>query len=278
MGKQYWSQRKGVTDKLDLSGLKKIFSSLIFEYIEKGYFQECLGFACVNGDNIPGTAVSDYIFRKTRRVIEWPIKDGFKDCDEDTIFDMIEFFYDTVSFPVEGYFHSFNQCAHYYKFDGEKGKGEYRKELNLLLTDYNDGYELNKLGQIENLLEPGLKELTEVQIPSSVSQNQRITKKIEKAIFKFRDRHSGIEDRREGIRELADVLEYIRFTVKEEMLTKDEGDLFNIANNFAIRHNNDKQKENYGLAWLSWIFHLYLATIHLCLRVGDIEKYSYDRN
>lgn len=281
MGKQYWSQRKGITDKLNLSELKKIFSSLILEYIERGYYQEYFGVACVDGyiPGLAGTVVSDYILRKTRRVISWPVENGFRDCDENTLFDMIEFFYDTVSFPVEGSYHTFSGCGyHYNKFDAEKGKEEYRKELNLLLADYNDGYELNLLGQIENLLEPGLKELIEAQIPASVSQNQKIGKKMEKAICKFRDRHSSIEDRREGTRELADVLEYIRPIVKEVMLTKDEGDLFNIANNFAIRHNNDKQKDNYSLAWLSWIFYLYLATIHLCLRVGDIEKYSIDKN
>ena len=48
---------------------------------------------------------------------------------------------------------------------------------------------------------------------------------------------------------------------------KDENDLFNIANNFGIRHHNDKQKTGYDAAlWLSWMFYFYLATIHVVVR------------
>ena len=58
------------------------------------------------------------------------------------------------------------------------------------------------------------------------------------------------------MRELFDVLEKLRPEVKAEMLRGDEGDLFNIANNFAIRHLNEKQKGNYDSAlWHSWMFY-----------------------
>ena len=52
---------------------------------------------------------------------------------------------------------------------------------------------------------------------------------------------------------------------------KDEKALFNIANNFGIRHHNDKQQTNYDPAiWLSWMFYFYLSTIHAVVRM--IEK------
>ena len=47
------------------------------------------------------------------------------------------------------------------------------------------------------------------------------------------------------------------------------GALFDIANNFAIRHNNEMQKREYDILWLTWIFYVYLAIIHLLLRVGQ---------
>ena len=77
----------------------------------------------------------------------------------------------------------------------------------------------------------------------------------------------SIDDRRQAVRDLADVLEYLRPKMKHAITDKDEGDLFNIANNFGIRHHNVKQKTGYDAAiWLSWMFYFYLATIHVVVR------------
>jgi hypothetical protein len=51
---------------------------------------------------------------------------------------------------------------------------------------------------------------------------------------------------------LADVLEWLRPQIKMALLKEDEQDLFNIANNFGIRHMNQNQKLHYDKAvWLS---------------------------
>ena len=47
------------------------------------------------------------------------------------------------------------------------------------------------------------------------------------------------------------------------MLRGDEGALFQIANRFAIRHQNADQQSNYADAYLDWIFWWYLATVDL---------------
>jgi hypothetical protein len=116
-------------------------------------------------------------------------------------------------------------------------------------------------------LTSGLKELTSASIPTNTNEETKIKNKVEWAVSKYRDRHSTIIDRREAVRELADVLEYLKPTLQSEMLTADEKAVGNIANNFSIRHNNQNQKEEYSQAWLSWIFYLFLSTIHLCLRL-----------
>ncbi len=65
----------------------------------------------------------------------------------------------------------------------------------------------------------------------------------------------------------------MRPRLKTVLTTSDEADLFNIANNFGIRHYNQKQKTDYDEAiWLSWIFYYYLATIHAAIRL--IEKHE----
>jgi hypothetical protein len=49
---------------------------------------------------------------------------------------------------------------------------------------------------------------------------------------------------------------------------KDESAIFELANSFAIRHHDPKQKSNYDRAiWYSWIFHFYLATYHAAIRL-----------
>ena len=63
-------------------------------------------------------------------------------------------------------------------------------------------------------------------------------------------------------------LEYLRPQVKSVLTSKDESDLFNIANNFGIRHHNEAQRTDYDAGiWFSWMFYYYLATIHAVLRL-----------
>src|SRR5690349_16089662 len=89
-------------------------------------------------------------------------------------------------------------------------------------------------------------------------------------LWRFRSRNSTKADRRQAVRELADALEAIRGEIKEEMLPKDERELFLLANGFGIRHNNREQRSDYDDAiWLTWAFYVYLATIHAVLRLKE---------
>ena len=57
---------------------------------------------------------------------------------------MIEFLFDHVSMPIDGNYHSYADCGwHYHTFDKETGRQEFRKEINELLQDYDQGYELS---------------------------------------------------------------------------------------------------------------------------------------
>ena len=99
------------------------------------------------------------------------------------------------------------------------------------------------------------------------TKDDNVNSRVESAVAKYRRHGSTFDDRRQAVRDLADVLEYLRPHVKQHLTKKDEAELFNIANNFGIRHHNATQKTDYDAAlWQSWMFYVFLSTIHLVLR------------
>ncbi len=268
----YYSVRNGrnLQVTLDLSTLLRLFNTLVNEFFCKDYFQEAFGYECVDAGQVEGKAGADveaFMLRKLRKTNLWPIQTSYIFYSEDDLFDMIEFIYDYIWKPVTGHYHEYNQCGwHYSKFNQEDGQREFRDEINQLIGDYKEGFELSEDGEILSLPEPGLVPLMDAPIPTQDSE--KVEAHINAAIQKFRSRHSSPDDRRDAVRDLADVLEFLRPKLKQIIIKRDEADLFNIANNFAIRHHNDAQKTDYDKAiWYSWMFYFYLATIHAALRL-----------
>lgn len=260
---------------LDLTTLSGLFFDVYNHYLSKGYFQEAFGYDCVDAGCVPGSLGSDVgaQFRlRVRKDNLWPIQDNYQAYTEDDLFDVIEFLHDHVSKPTNGYYHSFNACGmHYDQFDGPAGQSEYRSSVNWFLRDYGEGHELSDEGEILSLAPYGLTPIHDAALPAADPEN--IEQRVRTAERKYRRHHSTLNDRRDAIRDLADVLEYLRPQLQEVLPRKDESDLFNLANNFGIRHHNDQQKTAYDRKiWYSWMFYYYLATIHASLRL--IEKYG----
>lgn len=143
------------------------------------------------------------------------------------------------------------------------------ERVNKILNIYEKGYELSADGEILILADAGLHGLFEAPLPSVDPDN--VAARVTAAQLKFRRSRSSIEDRRDAVRDLADVFEYLRPKIKDVIAKKDEAAIFEIANKFGIRHHDDKQQIDYDKPiWYSWIFYYYLATIHACVRL--IEK------
>ncbi len=195
----------------------------------------------------------------------WPIADRAPNHSEDDLFDVMEFAFQHVSKPVDGTHHSWNQCGmHWETFDREEGQKHYRTRLNEVLGHYEHRFELSSEGEVLRRIDAGFERIFEADVPS---EDRNVVSRIEAAASTHRRHRSTVEDRRQAVRDLADVLEYLRPQVKSLLTKKDEGDLFNIANNFGIRHHNDQQQTEYDATlWLSWMFYFYLATLHVVLR------------
>lgn len=87
--------------------------------------------------------------------------------------------------------------------------------------------------------------------------------KVRHAVTLFRSRGTSVEGKRSACIALAEVLEARRGLLKAELLSKDEGALFRIASEFAIRHQKADQRPDYDEAYLDWLYWWYLATIEL---------------
>jgi hypothetical protein len=272
--RNYYSVRTGkITpdQQVNFEVLKKLFSVTYNKLNADGYFQKYFGIDCEDG-YIPGELgeeIETIMFVNLRKDNLYPIWQNLANYTEDDFFDVIEFLYDHSSKGLNRHYHNWNNCGyHYEEFNDIEGQKYFREQLNPILREYKDGFEISESGEILILSDNGLSNLFEADIPTSDKDN--VSNKINSAILKFRRHKSTLDDRREAIRELADVLEFIRPSIKEHLNKKDENDIFNIANNFGIRHHNKDQQTEYDKAiWYSWIFYYYLATLHAVLRMTN---------
>ena len=275
--RNYYSVRTGkITpdQEVNFEILKKIFSITYSKLNADGYFQKYFGIDCLDG-YIPGELGEDIdaiMFVNLRKNNLYPIWENLPNYTEEDFFDVIEFLHDHSSKGINGNYHNWNNCGyHYDEFNDIEGQKYFRKLINSILKEYKDGFEISENGEILNLSDHGLSTLLEADIPTNDKDN--ISNRINSAVLKFRRHKSTFDDRREAIRELADVLEFIRPAIKQNLNKKDENDIFNIANNFGIRHHNKDQKTEYDKAiWYSWIFYYYLATLHAVLRMTKEMK------
>src|ERR1041385_6294931 len=102
MERAYYSQRTGKNPgaaRLSLWDLKRLFKSQYDQMAEQGYFQEDLGFFCIDSDFIPGKLGTDLpgeLLLAVRKDNLWPIHSTIDDWSEDDFFDVVEFLFDNV--------------------------------------------------------------------------------------------------------------------------------------------------------------------------------------
>lgn len=276
MAHKYYSQRVGSNPNLDglpLEDTLELFSKVYKQLELDGYFDEAFGFCCVDEPYIKGTVkdIDLEILLTIRKKNLWPISQCISIYTEDDFLDMIEFLYQYVSKPIDGAMHSYNQCGmHWETFNKQDGQNYFREKINEVLCHYINKFELSQNGEVLHKPEEGFEQIFKADVPS---KDKNVVDRINAATNNFRRHGASIDDRRQAVRDLVDVLEYLRPQMQELITNKDERDLFNIANNFGIRHHNDKQKTGYDAAiWLSWMFYYYLSTIHVVLRKIEHDK------
>lgn len=164
--KAYYSVRTGknpLSKGFGLDQLRALFQNVFSQFEGGGYFQESLGYWCVDSGFVPGTLghnIEGVLLLELRKENLAPISDKIEGYSEDDLFDIIEFLYEHCSKPVDGDYHSYANCGmHYHTFDMISGRQEFREKVNKILIVYEGGYELSSEGEILHLAETGMEGL-----------------------------------------------------------------------------------------------------------------------
>ena len=259
---------------MDLETFQRLLLALLSEFERRYYFQEALGYECVDMDHpvygYMGKDPQAYAILRLRKPGLWPV-DTRGSYSDDDLFDIVEFVYDNVSKPVSGRHHAYQDCGwHYVKFDKSEGKREFRESVNALLRDFGEGWTLSESGEILRLGSDDYAALLDIPLPRGDDKN--VLSRVNLAVRKYRTRASTPDDQRDAVRDLADVLEFLRGEAKRVLTKRDESDLFELANSFGVRHHREDQKTDYDpKIWIPWMFYYYLCTIHALLSILERE-------
>jgi hypothetical protein len=270
----YWTQRQRgdrlEEPSLDLRGAASGIALLVAELQKAGYLVRAFGQECVIGDSwgVLGEIPADAVHTALGREGLWPPSTCQQRYSTDDLFDVVEFLADHIRRPTRIQPHDFNGCGpHYEAFDQVRGLQVYRWRLNEILDRSSLGVTLGEHGRLERTAAAGVEDLVAV-VRATDNVHDADTDELHHALEQFRIREAPVLDRRQAVISLAGILERRRDLLKTELLSKDEGALFTIANGFAIRHQKADQRRDYDAeVYLEWIFYWYLATIHLTNRI-----------
>lgn len=257
----------------DHEGARRSWVVAVHQFQQRGYLDRVAPHWCVDGDDDQvqpdealNTVVSNRLGARPGDRF-WPLDP--QAWDGDTFFSLVEIFHDLVARPRSRWYHSFSHCGwHYSNFVVDPAQILYRWTVNRLLARHVIPLQLAKTGEDYGRLVHNPADGRDALLAAALDQPASIEQdKVAHAVALFRSRQASVEDRRSACVALAGVLEARRHLLKQELLPKDEGALFQIANQFAIRHHRADQHAEYDEAYLDWIYWWYLATVELSNRL-----------
>jgi hypothetical protein len=264
----YWSERRkgSVPGRIPLETVVREVVRMVGDLERRGYFEMAFGKDCVDD---PSGNPSDILETELGAPDLWPLHAGRLSKSADTFYDVIEVLHDQIARPRTRWLHNYSGCGwHHGDFSIDTGRALYRWRLNELLNRSDLGLQLADDGEDVGRLVAVTDDARTDLAHSMASRADPTTgDRVRHALALFRGRAATVHDKRSAVVALALVLEERRQLLKDSLFKKDEGALFEIANRFAIRHQDEKQQPDYDPAFLDWIFWWYLATIELTDRL-----------
>ncbi|WP_299952614.1 hypothetical protein [uncultured Modestobacter sp.] len=277
--RRYYSQRhrqQAEAPLLTLPDLKTGFAQLVRELEDVGYFEDAFGSQCSDArDDDPAREGQ----RRLTTALQcdaplWPLglygkATGIEsDWDEDLFFDVVEALHDHVARPRRRYWHDHHREFDYGDYSRRSGQAVYRWRVNELFSRSQVELHLAEHGSdtgfLVQITGDSRDELFDRALtgPDIVDQDS-----VAHAVTLYRSRGATREDKRSAVLALARTLEHRRELVRTALGRKDEGALFQIANEFDLRHHNTARRGNYDEVFLDWVFWCYLSTVDLTSRL-----------
>jgi hypothetical protein len=263
----YWSQRQA--PPLTVKAVMDNFVSLVADLDKRGYFEALAPSDCEAPYGDPSGKLKARL--GVRRL--WPLRRSRRRWNRDLFFDLVEVLHDFVARPRSRTWH---ECTiadggcdawHYDDLAREPGQRLYRWKVNRLLDRSTVTYRLAEAGEDVGRL-VAVTDEARAELTTTMAERTGATgDQVRHALALFRGRGASDYDKRSAIVALYGVLEERRPLLKEELTRRDEAALFQIANQFAIRHQRADQLGDYDPVFLDWVFWWYLATIELSDRL-----------
>jgi len=252
--------------------VQRSWRQMVMDLRLRGYLERAAPEGC--NDNPPHRDQDDRLNSITRARIGlrdiWPIitmRQRSNPLPAEDFYRLVELVHDLLARPRRRQEHP--GCGwHYQEFAAEPAKALYRARVNDLFAragvHLQVSVEGEDLGRLIRIAGDTRDELVHLAL-AVLDEGDRDA--VAHAVARFRDRAVTRDDKRAAIVALARVLENRRRLLEVEMLSRDEGALFNIANNFDLRHRGANQQADYDEAFLDWVFWWYLATVELIDRL-----------
>lgn len=282
--RRYWRARKRPTPStptpalLDAVAVQQEWAKLVHGFDSAGYLDVVVASPCADGvsqqerDECLSSKLSD----EAGFEVAWPADVAAGRWDDDEFFTLVEVVHDLVARPRSTSYHEYGQDLHYDDFHAEAGQELYRYRVNELFRRSPSGLHLVGDGPHRGMLDrrppDGLDGLASTVLARADEPSSESDDVVGRATAAFLDRHADRVEKRHACVLLAGELERQRVLLKAELLTKDEGMLFQIANQFAIRHQRADQHDDYADDYLDWVFWTFLATVELSRSLAGRDR------
>ncbi len=281
---KFYKERNSLLDeefRIDLESLKEYFYKIYryfenmdaFEVAFKGVEKEKFGQQEIILPVLMAPSPEIYFLNHLKKENMFPIRDAYEDYSEDELFTIIEMLYDNIG--------KYDWVQR--KFVQENLKSDFATQINSLLKLYGNGFMLEtEHGIVMEIPNEALDNLMKTDIPESMS-NETLTK-LRTAVRQYYKYNSNEEEafeiKKKAIALVADILESVRTDLQnllneEYEVNKNKHDklIFDIVNEFNIRHDNQRQKTEYSKdIWYDWMMQYYTSIILTYYRLLEKQK------
>ena len=267
---KYYIECKGLLDKelnISFEEVKQFFFKIYKYFSDMNYFE-----AAINGvwitpqwgeqyQEIPplfGAAPEIFFMNHLRSSEIYPIYEYYESYTEDELFSVIEILYDKIA--VYDYKNN--------TLEIKQPRNEFSTQINNVLKFYSSGYYLEtNSGTICKGTNSAIKEMLFENLYETFDDDTM--GKMNTAIKMYYRFDSNMELKKKAINILADILEPLREDLKNTLnalyeINKNTHDklIFDIVNNFNVRHNNKRQNTEYEMhIWYDWMMQYYTSVI-----------------